>query len=279
MLTKMLSKKLKKGDKMLEGNVDTSFAFSWGNATHLADCAAFAYQQPLTGRKIAKEAGYTDCKYFNKDGAQGYGLAKDNYIILAFRGTEPKEKSDVVADLKAWKSSSKYKGRVHAGFKDEVMKIMDQVETFVAKHEGKSIFVCGHSLGAAMATIVTTRLAQKPMATYTYGSPRVGNRKFAHHFDNDYTCYRFVNNNDIVTAVPGPIMYDHVGKLHYISYKKTIHTGMATNPVRRFWDKLSGLLRAWRKGEIFDHVYDHDITRYHKAIAKHAGRDPPHRPI
>ena len=276
----MLLKKLKKvtrGEKMLDGKIDTSFNFSWNNAAHLAWCSAFAYNQPLTGRKLAKECGYKECKFFDKDGAQGYGLATDKYIVIALRGTEPKEKSDVVADLKAWKSSSKYQGRVHAGFKDEVMKIMDQIDKFVAKHEGKKIYVCGHSLGAAMATIVTTRLKNKPEAVYTYGSPRVGNRKFAHHFDKDYTCYRFVNNNDIVTAVPGPIMYDHVGKLHYISYKKTIHTGMGTNPLRRFWDKLRGLLRAWRKGEIFDHVYDHDITRYAKIISAKAESSPPAR--
>ena len=178
---------------MLDGKIDTSFNFSWNNAAHLAWCSAFAYNQPLTGRKLAKESGYKECKFFDKDGAQGYGLATDKYIVIALRGTEPKEKSDVVADLKAWKSSSKYKGRVHAGFKDEVLKIMDQIDKFVAKHEGKKIYVCGHSLGAAMATIVTTRLKNKPEAVYTYGSPRVGNRKFAHHFDKDYTCYRFVN--------------------------------------------------------------------------------------
>ena len=93
---------------MLEGELDLSSmnGWSWSNASHLAWCSAFAYCQPLTGRKLAKEAGYTDCKYFDKDGAQGYGLAKDDHIVIALRGTEPKEKSDVVADLKAWKSSS-----------------------------------------------------------------------------------------------------------------------------------------------------------------------------
>lgn len=256
---------------MLEGNIQTNTNWSWDTAAHLAWCSAFAYSQPLTGRKIAKEVGYVDCKFFDKDGAQGYGLAKDDYIVLAFRGTEPKEKSDVVADLKAWKSSSKYQGRVHAGFKDETVKLMPMVEKFVEKHKGKKIFVTGHSLGAAIATVVTTRLPVKPVATYTYGSPRVGNRKFRKHFNIDYSCYRFVNNNDIVTAVPGPIMYDHVGTNYYISYKKTIHKGM--NPFLNWWDRIRGLFRAWRKGEIFDHVYDHDITRYAKAITARANSE------
>ena len=154
---------------MLEGNIDNTTSWSWQNAAHLAWCSAFAYSQPLTGRKQAKAQGYTDCKFWDVEGAQGYGLAKEDYIVLAFRGTEPKEKSDVVADLKAWKSSSKYKGRVHAGFKDEAVKLMPLVDKFVKKHSDKKIYVTGHSLGAAIATIVTTRLERKPVATYTYG--------------------------------------------------------------------------------------------------------------
>lgn len=252
---------------MLEGKFNPNKTdFCWHNAAHLAWCSAFAYQQPLSGRKLAKAAGYK-AVFFNVDGAQGYGLRKDDYVILAFRGTEPKEKSDIVADLKAWKSSSKYKGKVHAGFKDEAVKLMPEIEKFMQKHkDAKRVFVTGHSLGAAIATVVTTRLGHPPVATYTYGSPRVGNREFAHAFDTDYRCHRFVNNNDIVTAVPGPIMYDHVGQLHYISYTGKIHTSL--NPLQRAWDKIRGLFRAWRKGEVFDHVYDHEITRYAKAIER-----------
>lgn len=70
------------------------------------------------------------------------------------------------------------------------------------------IFVTGHSLGGALATLATVHISKqhpefiKPIL-YTYASPRVGDPKFASHF-KDLECYRIANSEDLVVSVPPP---------------------------------------------------------------------------
>ena len=64
----------------------------------------------------------------------------------------------------------------------------------------KQLLITGHSLNAALATLYADRIADTSSACYTFGSPRVGDKKL---IDNmNFTCYRIRNNNDIVTRVP-----------------------------------------------------------------------------
>ena len=148
------------------------------------------------------ELGYTELKYFDMDGAQCYAVSNDKEYALVFRGTEPSELSDVLADLNAIPRGSMTKGWVHSGFRNELDKIWDAILQHHSDHKKKKLYVCGHSLGAAMATIATSRLEEstKVEHLYTYGSPRVGTRKFVKNIKTPHT--RVVNNNDIVTTVP-----------------------------------------------------------------------------
>ena len=55
-----------------------------------------------------------------------------------------------------------------------------------------------------------------PIELYTYGSPRVGWRKYVKSLG--VTHHRWVNNNDIVTGVPLWLMgYVHHGEKHYLN--------------------------------------------------------------
>ena len=61
-------------------------------------------------------------KFLDNDGAQCHIFNNQENLIIAFRGTEPKQFSDVKADLLAIKRKSKTEGRVHMGFKTELRK-------------------------------------------------------------------------------------------------------------------------------------------------------------
>ena len=135
--------------------------FSYKNALHFAEISNLAYQEEKQFKKTASAMGYKNVKYFNVDGAQAYGMSKEDYIVLAFRGTEPNQWNDVKADLNALHVKNELgKGRVHKGFKCEVDDIWKQIETWISKRKIKHAYTCGHSLGGAMSTIACSRLPE-----------------------------------------------------------------------------------------------------------------------
>jgi triacylglycerol lipase len=132
--------------------------------------------------------------------------------------------------------------------------------------QNTKIVCTGHSLGAAIATIVASRLDADEL--YTFGSPRVGNKAFVDEMMNDkIKHYRFVNNNDVVTTVPFAFMgYRHNGDLIYINFYGNIRK-MTT--WQRIKDKWRGRWHALKKGQPFDGAFDHSITLYYEKLARH----------
>ena len=117
-----------------------------------------------------------------------------------------------------------------------------------------------------MATIMASRCLHDvelndPVELHTYGSPRVGWRKYVKSLG--VTHHRWVNNNDIVTAVPLWIMgYVHHGEKHYINAY-----GNVRNPSgwQLFKDRMRGMWMGIKKKRI-DNFSDHSITDYIKHI-------------
>ncbi|CAN1259153.1 Phospholipase A1-Ibeta2, chloroplastic [Linum perenne] len=103
---------------------------------------------------------------------------------------------------------------------DEVKRLKQQY-----KDETLSITVTGHSLGAALSLLVADDLSScspdmPPVAVFSFGGPRVGNRAFGRRLNKkNVKVLRIVNNQDVITKVPGlpmveddhPWAYSHVG--------------------------------------------------------------------
>lgn len=169
--------------------------------------------------------GYTLIETFNAPatGTQAFLAANDDYAVLSFRGTEPSRKEDIKTDAMAGKIST-IQGKVHAGFEDAYASVEKEIEAAVKGLEGFPLYITGHSLGAALATVCTQRLEHTPAfrnqiaACYTFGSPRVGDK----HYDMEFksAIYRVVNTTDIVTVVPFLAMgYIHIGDVRFLGRK------------------------------------------------------------
>lgn len=211
-------------------------------------------------------------KYFNTGGAQAYAFKpnKDQAVIV-FRGTDSECWNDFLADIKAWQSESDVNGEVHSGFKHEVDKLEKRIILWIksrAVNKETEVILTGHSLGAAMASIMCSRLHDLGynVKLYTFGSPRVGDSNWANQFSN-IEVHRFVNCNDIVCRVPLPPAYNHIGMLHYMTYDGKIKNDMTK--YQRFKDQIRARLRAWRKLQFFSGVYDHSIDLYIYKIGEH----------
>lgn len=78
-----------------------------------------------------------------------------------------------------------------------------------------TVTVAGHSLGAAVATLLALDMASNtrfPITLYTLASPRVGDLIFHNLFNHVVpNAYRVANRLDVVTQTPPPLLYFHVG--------------------------------------------------------------------
>ena len=170
-----------------------------------------------------------DVKYYGNKGSDAYVLEDDEDVIVVCRGTEVKQIADVKADLSISKTDARV-GKIHIGFNHYVDKIWPAVLSrgVNAKKQNKTLWLTGHSLGAAMATIMSYRfaiydLAATPAGLFTYGSPRVGNRKFVNYFNTlPFEHHRWVNDGDIVTKIPFAPFFYHCGIMHHIDSKGQI---------------------------------------------------------
>jgi predicted lipase len=89
------------------------------------------------------------------------------------------------------------------------------ITSLVGGGEVKTLTVTGHSLGAALATLLGLDVAlnsgTKQLSVYTYASPRVGELLFEHTYDGMAPdTYRVHNRPDLVPEVP-IFPYVHVG--------------------------------------------------------------------
>lgn len=227
----------------------------------MAKLASLAYLDGKEAKPKMKELGFTGHKFFENDGAQCHAVWNKEEYVLAFRGTEPTELSDILADLNAIPRGAMTHGLVHSGFRGETDKIWDAIKEHQASHEGKVFYITGHSLGGAMATIATSRFEEftRVELLTTFGSPRVGTRKFVNHIETKHM--RFVNNNDIVTKVPLMIMgYKHHGILQYINFYGNIRKLTAWQMVKDRW-------RGWKSG-LLDGAKDHGMDNYVRCTEK-----------
>jgi hypothetical protein len=91
------------------------------------------------------------------------------------------------------------------------------IKSHLTAGAAKTVTVCGHSLGGALATLLTVDVALntpcKNPAAYTYASPRTGDHLFAHSYNASISAScRVVNRQDLVPQLPPilPLPYEHV---------------------------------------------------------------------
>lgn len=227
-----------------------------------AHIAEITYDNPSTSKKKFEDLGYSIVQFFNTHGAQGYLLKSADDYVLSFRGTEITEVSDLFADLQALKRTEAIGGRVHHGFQHELNKIWSEVEKAVSGID--RLYVTGHSLGAAMATIAAGRLNSQVSALVTFGSPRVGTPKFIDTFT--FPHYRVQNNCDDVTTVPWSLFgFRHHTDPLYMNFYGEFRE---MSKWQRIKDMLRSRKRAWEKGEKFSGLTDHFMANYIKKLTE-----------
>lgn len=242
--------------------------FSLVNASWLADASLLAYD-PEEGylSEVWGQAGFRQVRVLDGRSSRVVVAARQDAIIVAFRGTQVfwpgrpaafgAVMADRLTDARTGLVASSHGGEVHEGFKaalDQVWQPLSVVvEQLRHEHPGRALWVTGHSLGGALASLAAQRWAEQVAGVYTYGSPLVGDEGFSRGFVAP--CHRFVHQADLVTEVPlfglrlalptGWSRYTHVGVRHWIDACGRLHVGGVedSGPPVSLAEELTALIR------------------------------------
>lgn len=232
-----------------------------------AELSRVAYYDKATVSRLVAPIGFgVKVEFFDRDGAQAYRLDSKTDVVITCRGTEPNEPNDIKADIDAAKVVAETVGYVHRGFKREVDELWPMIDKSLQENTTKKVWFCGHSLGGAMATICAGRcflseIPSMPEALFTYGSPRVGTKRYINYCHIQHI--RWVNNNDIVPRLPPAWLgFRHAGREMYLN-----RDGQLRN--LNYWGKLNDRVRGFVSTLMrlrIDWFSDHLINSYADAI-------------
>lgn len=146
-------------------------------------------------------------------GRIGFIVESPQEIIIAFRGTS--STTDWISDMIASQKRFPYileDSLTHRGFTEMYSSARAGIMTVLSKlSPDKTLYITGHSLGGALATLCAIDIAANTpftsLSLYTFGSPRVGNPAFTDAFKKHVKfSYRYANIFDVVTHAP-PFIY------------------------------------------------------------------------
>ncbi|CCO47918.1 putative Lipase, class 3 [Vibrio nigripulchritudo SOn1] len=218
----------------------------------------------------SEDNGFFRVKGFDRNSAQAALVEHEKFVSIVFRGTN--EIEDWIDNINAFSVKALF-GEFHRGFLKSVDDLWLDIEKELEScqsEQRKPVFIAGHSLGGAMATITAAKFIHedKPfISVYTFGQPRALSQDTARLFNveckNRY--FRFHNNNDLVTRVPARLMgYSHVGSYLYITNEGKIHEDVGN--WFRFLDHVEGAFESVKQKKSLDMISDHDMDEYLKHI-------------
>lgn len=270
-----------------------------GNAYWMARLASVAYikkDDPEGSPDVAKiladlkqeDPKFSSVTGFSKNSSQAILVEHEDFFTMAFRGTD--ELGDwldnfdlIVTPVLLLVEGEKLDGYFHKGFwkatEDIWEPLLAKYQQFQQQDRDKQkdlkqkkvrpLFLTGHSLGGAMATIAATKLIHQDLpfiSTYTFGQPRTMTHNTARIINGkaENRFFRFQNNNDMVTRAPArAVGYSHVGSFVYISEDKSLHNDIGW--WYRFLDSAEGVIKAIPKKGL-DGVEDHSMSDYLQAV-------------
>ena len=235
---------------IIENNMDFENLWKVNQDFLFSSIAHIAYFNESKIKTFMAKLGAKDIFFYDVKGAQAFLSVWENKAILSFRGTQPIEGSgkhhhrlgffhkfrikhflhlpldplsliylnnDILADLKFIPTNfdGNDKVEVHTGFLGELNKLWEKITPDISQHvKDIPIWVTGHSLGGAMATLAGMRHSFEKVITF--GEPRVGIHIEKAFKSKNHT--RYVNGDDPVTKLPPELLfgYDHHGTAIHI---------------------------------------------------------------
>lgn len=256
------------------GHIHATHYFDLATALHLASAAELIYAEPGVVERMAVQTWqYGRFRFFDVETTQCFVAADARAVLVCFRGTEANRVEDWIANIGFDLIPGPLGGRVHKGFYDALSCVWQLLDSEVGRLQNagkRSLWVTGHSLGAALATLAVARwreAGRHVSGLYTFGQPRTGDHVFARNFDFTFRphTFRIVNDLDVVTRVPPRALgYQHLGTFIYFT-----DSGTMSDDIRWWRWFLNGWRGAAEKVLIWgrEGIEDHRMLHYRQRIA------------
>ncbi|KLU01831.1 Lipase [Rhodopirellula islandica] len=225
---------------LLREKWNTRAEVRWDIAKPLSAIAYQVYEEePIITRYFLSSMGFDLVTEIRHESMYAYVAATDDVMVIAFRGTN-------LTSLSDWHVNWRYKQVLHhghyfhEGFVEKYLAMSGKIRESIIQHKPKHIWITGHSLGGALATICAVDLAhagQMQPNLCTFGQPRVTDSAGAEWLNKlllkRYA--RFVNGSDIVPSLPPTYpyirTYGHAGDLYAFGMQElTISDSSMTAP-------------------------------------------------
>ncbi|MDP6958208.1 MAG: hypothetical protein QF645_05275 [Planctomycetota bacterium] len=173
----------------------------------------------------------------DESGGRAYVAIYEKSLVIAFRGTKSAKSreffSNLASDLDlrwkkmAWLPESYRQIKVHGGFASEYSRFRDAILKALDAHPEKEIYIVGHSLGSALATLAAFDIEvsrERSVYLYVSGTPRIAGKSFQKAFEKEVTfCVRMTVGDDPFPRIfPRTLGYVHVGWLLPLSKDGTV---------------------------------------------------------
>ena len=207
------------------------------NAARLAQFARAAYSESISVRKRIKDSSLF-FEPWQVGNAEGICAANEKVVVLAIAGTN--DPADLLnnADFQSITlqrfaldhefnffgfGQSKY----HLGFLTHAGWVAQNCRKYLGHHD--QIFITGHSLGGAAASLMPLLLPRYKPEVYTFGAPKTPRKGSP---QSGYDLVRVANIFDPVTMLPG-VLYDHqLSTPLYVRYNGGVKT------TRNLWTRI-----------------------------------------
>jgi predicted lipase len=233
----------------------------------LDDCAA-AYQKEYCASKeyLTEDSVRTRIIQLHLDHEKkprGFIRITPVSTVIAVAGTQDWE--DVWKDAQVERARYLKRFEVHRGFHDEYDVVWRTVRENLSY--GKPVYVTGHSLGGAIATLLATSIKHHYDITpkvATFGSPTVAEPAYAQFFD-DYieSSIRVVHAWDIVPRWPRGRTWLHVSKELHLS-----DTGRRIPAVEGWLRKLLYWREVLKEDLLGVSGTDHKLASYRPVVKR-----------
>lgn len=250
-------------------------------AQFLAEASMLAYvMEEAFIESALQKAGFPETRFFVEKGTFAVLAIRDDALVLIFRGSETANKADYTTDAKIAQTPFGEFGDAHFGFVEAlewVCLAIDKEITSILQERDRPLWVTGHSLGGALATLYGIHNNDCVSAIYPIGSPRVGGIRFVQNTQDLVNVYRIVNDNDIIPRLPTPPFYKHLGPLYFLTSNGEL---IEDPPFARKWEsRRQGHVELietlyndhWKKGDFRTvptaYVVDHSPRLYVEALA------------